>query len=146
MDRQHQPRCLFDSLLRLGHLSEGFLDSFPSRKGVSGSWNAVGAGGDEEQIAPSACGLGVDPTAPISWSGCGEPGLGFQAGNCVIGMLLLYQEPFTRCKPRHRGGLSQAVEMMRASDSSSSDSAILYLGISSPFLQGPQFCFPLLFL
>lgn len=31
MDRQHQPCCMFDPLLWLGHLSEGFLDSFPSR-------------------------------------------------------------------------------------------------------------------
>lgn len=31
MDTQHQPCCLFDSLLRLGHLSEGFWTLFPSR-------------------------------------------------------------------------------------------------------------------
>lgn len=33
MDRQHQPRCLFDSLLRLGHPSEGLWTLFPAEKG-----------------------------------------------------------------------------------------------------------------
>lgn len=80
MDRQHQPCCLFDPLLRLGSLSEGFWTLFPAemfagmcRAGVSGSWNALCAG--EEQIAPTARGLRVDPTSPISWRGCGEPGV-----------------------------------------------------------------------
>lgn len=80
MDTQHQPCCLFDSLLRLGHLSEDFWTLFPAemfagmcRAGGSGLWNAVSAGGNGEQIAPS--GLSVDPTAPMNWRGCGEPGL-----------------------------------------------------------------------
>lgn len=68
-------------------------------QGVSGSWNALSAGGGEEQ---------TEPVGSVLIQQLPSPGEGVESLVCdsrqgtVIGMLLLYQEPFTCSSPDSR--------------------------------------------